>query len=129
MLKTPCKVLLSIQMIEGNICEIIFKDHVRIELQDMVESFDLVNSFTNHKPVKKLVITGERTEISKEARLFGHEASLKIKHNIIAEAIIVHSLYQKMVINFYSKFIKDNYPTQFFVDTAKAMDWLKSIPN
>ena len=87
MLKTPCKVILSIQMIEGNICEIIFKDHVRIELQDMVESFDLVNSYTNHKPVKKLVITGERTEITKEARLFGHEASLKIKHNIIAEAI------------------------------------------
>ena len=53
MLKTPCKVILSIQMIEGNICEIIFKDHVRIELQDMVESFDLVNSYTNHKPVKK----------------------------------------------------------------------------
>jgi hypothetical protein len=33
-----------------------------------------------------------------------------------------------MVINFYSKFIKDNYPTQFFVDTAKAKDWLKSMP-
>jgi hypothetical protein len=128
MLKTQSKVILSIQMLEDNICEIIFKDRVRIELQDMMDAFDLVNSFTNHKPVKKLVITGERTEITKEARLFGHEASLKVKHNVIAEAIIVHSLYQKMVINFYSKFIKDNYPTQFFVDTAKAKDWLKSMP-
>jgi hypothetical protein len=128
MLKTQSKVILSIQMLEDNICEIIFKDRVRIELQDMMDAFDLVNSFTNHKPVKKLVITGERTEITKEARLFGHEASLKVKHNVIAEAIIVHSLYQKMVINFYSKFIKDNYPTQFFVDIAKAKDWLKSIP-
>ena len=34
-----------------------------------------------------------------------------------------------MVINFYSKFIKDNYPTSFFVDIEKAKEWLKSIPN
>lgn len=129
MLKTQSKVIKSIQMLDGNICEVIFNDKVKIELEDMRESFELVNTFTNHMPVKKLVITGANTEITKEARLFGHEASLKVKHNVIAEAIIVHSLYQKMVINFYSKFIKDNYPTSFFVDIEKAKEWLKSIPN
>ena len=116
-------------MLDGNICEVVFRDKVRIELDDMRESFDIVNAYTNHLPVKKLVVTGANTEITKEARLFGHEASLRVKHNVIAEAIIVHSLYQKMVINFYSKFIKDNYPTCFFVDIEKAKDWLKSIPN
>jgi pyruvate formate-lyase activating enzyme-like uncharacterized protein len=129
MMNTQSKVIHSIQMLDGNICEIVFKDKVRIELNDMAEAFDLVNSFTNHLPVKKLVITGANTEITKEARLFGHEASLKVKDNVIAEAIIVHSLYQKMVINFYSKFIKDNYPTSYFVDIEKAKEWLKSIPN
>ena len=116
-------------MLEDNICEIVFVDRVCIELEDMKQAFELVNSFTNHKPVKKIVITGINTKISKEARFFGHEASLKVKHNIIAEAIIVHSLYQKMVINFYAKFIKDNYPTQFFLDREKAKEWLKSISN
>lgn len=115
------------QMLDENTLEIVFKDNVRIELDDLKQSYVALNEYTGGRKLKKLVITGKQTEISKEARLYGHEQSLRIKDSVIAEAIVVHSLYQKMVINLYTRFIKDSYPTKYFTDFGKAKEWLKDF--
>ncbi len=127
MLETPNKVLRSIQMLDDATVEIVFNDGVMIELEDLQVGYDLLNEVTQGRALKKIVVTGKRTEITKEARLFGHEQSVRNKDQVIAEAIIVHSLYQKMVINFYIRFIKDSYPTRFFTDYDKAKEWLKAF--
>lgn len=127
MIETPCRMLRSIQMLDDSTVEIVFNEGILIELEDMKDGYSVLHEFTKGRPMKKLLITGKRTEISKEARLFGHEQSLKHKDQVIAEAIIVHSLYQKMIINFYTRFIKDSYPTRFFTDYDKAKEWLKAF--
>ena len=127
MIETPNKVLRSIQMLDDYTVEIVFNDGVMIELEDLQVGYDLLNEVTQGRALKKIVVTGKRTEISKAARLFGHEQSMKNKDEVIAEAIIVHSLYQKMVINFYTRFINDSYPTRYFTDYDKAKEWLKTF--
>lgn len=118
------RVLQSIQMLDDSTVEVVFKDNVKIELEDIRETYHMLHEFTGGKRLKKLVVTGKQTEISKEARLFGHEESMRIREKVVAEAIVVHSLYQKMIINFYARFIKDSYPTRFFTDFGKAKNWL-----
>lgn len=127
MFETANNVIKSIQMLDDNTVEIVFNDKAQIELDDLKVGYKHLGEFTGGKRLKKLVVTGKNTVISKEARLFGHEQSIKIKDQVIAEAIIVHSLYQKMIINFYSRFIKDSYPTRFFTDYEKAKQWLKEF--
>ena len=127
MIETPNKVLRSIQMLDDYTVEIVFNDGVMIELEDLQVGYDLLNEVTQGRALKKIVVTGKRTEISKAARLFGHEQSMKNKDEGIAEAIIVHSLYQKMVINFYTRFINDSYPTRYFTYYDKAKEWLKTF--
>jgi hypothetical protein len=127
MISTPNNVIKSIKMANDSLVEIIFNDDVQIELEDLKIGYQYLNEVTGGKRLKKLVISGNRTTISKDARLFGHDESIKIKDYVIAEAVVVHSLYQKMIINFYSQFIKDSYPTRYFTDTDKAKLWLESF--
>jgi hypothetical protein len=121
------KVLKSLSMLDEKTVQIEFNDEIVIELEDLRAGYKQLSEYTAEKRLKKLIITGKKTEITKEARLFGHNESLKIKDKVIAEAIVVHLLYQKMIINFYIKFIKDSYPTKFFTDVEKAKEWLRSV--
>lgn len=125
MQNTPNNVLRSIQMLDDNTVEVRFNDRVLIDLEDIKITYDNLNNVTQGRRLRKIVVTGKGTQITKEARAFGHETSLKLKDQIIAEAIVVNSLYQKMVINFYSKFIKGVYPSKYFDDFELAKDWLK----
>lgn len=121
------RILKSLSMLDENTVEIVFQDEVIIELEDIKRTYQELNEFTGERRLKKLVITGKKTEITKDARSYGHMESLKIKDRVVAEAIVVHLLYQKMIVNFYIMFIKDSYPTKFFTDVEKAKEWLNSI--
>ncbi len=114
-------------MLNENTVEIVFQDQVTIDLEDIKNTYEELYKFTGEKRLKKLVITGKQTEITKDARSYGHRESVRIKDRVIAEAIVVHQLYQKMLVNFYIIFIKDSYPTKFFTDVEKAKEWLGSI--
>lgn len=114
----------SMQMIDNSTVEVIFKSDAVIGLDQIKHTFNQLHQLTGDKPHKKLIITGRRTEITKDARLFGMEEAKRIGEYVKAEAIVVHSLYQKMVINFYRRFIDSKYPTRFFTDIDKAKEWL-----
>jgi hypothetical protein len=114
----------SMQMIDNSTVEVIFKSDAVIGLDQIKYTFNQLHQLTGDKPHKKLIITGRRTEITKDARLFGMEEAKRIGEYVKAEAIVVHSLYQKMVINFYRRFIDSKYPTRFFTDVDKAKEWL-----
>lgn len=117
----------SMQMIDNSTVEVIFKSDAVIGLEQLKITFNQLHQITGDKPHKKLIITGRRTEITKDARLFGMEEAKRIGEYVKAEAIVVHSLYQKMVINFYRRFIDSKYPTRFFTDIDKAKEWLGSF--
>lgn len=114
----------SLKKIDDSTVEVIFKSDAVIGIDQIKETFKTLSELTGNEKHKKLIITGKRTEITKEARLFGMEEAKRIGDFVKAEAIVVHSLYQKMVINFYRRFIDSKYPTRFFTDIDKAKEWL-----
>ena len=116
----------SIKKIDNSTIEVVFKSDAVIGLEQIKKTFIQLRELTGDKPHKKLIITGKRTEITKDARLFGMEEAKRIGDLVKAEAIVVHSLYQKMVINFYRRFVDSKYPTRFFTDVDKAKEWLET---
>ncbi len=116
----------SLQFVEGNCLVIEYLEKVHIELSDMEAILNDIFTFTERKPCKRLVIISKNSTITREARAFLQEENHRERKYIIAEAVLVNSLAQKMATNFYLNFIKDDFPSKFFTDINKAKEWLKT---
>ncbi|HEY1045448.1 MAG TPA: hypothetical protein VGF79_03345, partial [Bacteroidia bacterium] len=86
-------------------------------------------AFTDKKRLKRLVVITKNSTLELQARLLLQQENKDNSELIIAEAVLVTSLTQKMTTNFYLKFIKDIYPSRFFTDYNKAIEWLKHFSN
>lgn len=120
------RVIESISMIDPEIVEIRYKPKVDVSVEDMREILDSIYEFTGNKPLKRLIVITDGSSLQIKARVLLQEENKMRKEYIIAEAVLVNSLAQKMITNFYLKFIKDSFPSKFFTDYNKAVDWLKS---
>ncbi len=122
------RVLESIKMLDPRIVEIRYKEKVNVNVDDMREILDAIYEFTENKPVKRLVVITDGSSLDIKARVLLQEENKIRKEYILAEAVLVNSLAQKMITNFYLKFIKDSFPSKFFTDYNKAVEWLKEQP-
>lgn len=114
----------SLEMLDGTTMELTFYDNITIDLEGLKAVDAYCQRLTAGRKHKRLVISGRNSEITNEARRYGEKLSLENKDNIIAEAIVVYSLPQKMIANFYFRFLKDAYPARFFTNLDKAREWL-----
>lgn len=121
------KVQKQIRMIETDTVEITFHDDFKFDLDSIKRSYKETDDFTQGKRLKRLVICGYNTDITKEARQYGQAENVRLKDNVIAEALVVRSLTQRMITNFYLKFIKDAYPCKAFTKLEDAKAWLKEF--
>lgn len=110
------RVLESIKMLDPRIVEIRYKEKVNVNVDDMREILDAIYEFTENKPVKRLVVITDGSSLDIKARVLLQEENKIRKEYILAEAVLVNSLAQKMITNFYLKFIKDSFPSKFFSD-------------
>ncbi len=120
-------IIKSIVMRDETTVEVEFLDIKTIDVNLLSEAYGILDTFTEGKRLKKLLVTAPSNSITKEARRFGEAEAQKRRNAIIAEAIVVHSLPQKMAINFYLNFIKGEYPVRYFTDRDKAGEWLSSM--
>ncbi len=120
-------ILKSIRMSDDLTVEVEFLNIKEIDVDLLSEAYQILDDYTDCKRLKKLLITAPNNNINKEARQYGEAEAHKRKNSIIAEAIVVHSLPQKMAINFYLTFIKGEYPIRYFTDRSKAKEWLDSM--
>jgi hypothetical protein len=112
-------------MVHGDTLEIIFKDDILIDLEGIKEAYTEFDTFfVEKKRLKRLVVIGKNTEITKDARKYGQAENKKRKSTCIAEAMVVHNFVQKVLTNFYLKYIEDLYPTKSFTDIDEARAWL-----
>ncbi len=116
----------SASMLDSSTFELVFQDEVLIDLEAMKLIDTYCAAMLAGRRLKRLVVSGKNTLMSKEARLFGQKKSNVNKNLIIAEAVVVNTLPQKMMANFYFAFIRDFYPAKFFTDINKAKEWLSS---
>ncbi|MDI1233207.1 MAG: hypothetical protein PSX81_02870 [bacterium] len=124
MIKAISTIFKSLKMLNKRTVEIEFLDEIVVETNGVREAYRILDTFTNKERLKKLVIIGKLTEITKDARLLIVEENKQRQEKIIAEAILVNSFAQKLSANFYILFLKNIYPIQFFTDRLKAELWL-----
>jgi hypothetical protein len=120
------RVIESIEMIDDHTVEVRYKDAVNVSFDDMRELLDELYRITSNRPLKRLIVISKNSSLDLKARLLLQEENKDRKDKIIAEAVLVNSLTQKMTTNFYLKFIKDIYPSKFFTDYQKAIEWLNN---
>jgi hypothetical protein len=118
------RVIESVAFLDQNTVELKYKASVNVTLDDMREILNHLYAFTENKRLKRLIIISKDAQMELPARLLLQQENKDRKNTIIAEAVLVTSLTQKMTTNFYLKFIKDSYPSKFFTDYNKAQEWL-----
>jgi hypothetical protein len=118
------RILQSIEMLNEDTVQIVFKGEITVTLEDIKQAYEDYDAYAGGRRLKRLVISGKNTEITKDARRYGEQENEKRKDNCIAEAMVVYTFVQKMVTNFYLKYIKDLYPTKSFTNIEEAREWL-----
>lgn len=114
----------------GNgIIENIVKEGVSIEREDVLQIKEKNQSIAKGKKYALLISSEPFATISKAARELS--ASQKFAETTLAKAILVDSLGQTLVVNFYLSINKPKIKTRMFSikDREKAIEWLKGILN
>lgn len=106
----------------------IFKDsHLKykeMELEDLNEVITLYNEYKSNQLVNKILIAGSgRTSLTQEAR----EVAEPTEYDTLAEAIVVKSLSERIIANFYFSTKKKSYPIKVFTSEKNAIQWLNNL--
>lgn len=116
-----------ITLYNNRIVKIRFKDGVDFVLDDAKLANQAMYDLAEGKPFLSLVDTiNVRSQISKEA--MEHFAKDPLTKGVrIAEAIFVDSLHNRILANFYLKFVKSHNPVKVFSNMDKAIAWLLDV--
>lgn len=113
------------ELIEKGVVHIVYKDNVEIELEDVIEMRKISYQLSNGKEYVSVYESGQHTSITKEAR----EIPLNDIHtkNRKALAIVVSSLAQRLISNFFRNANKSSHPIKIFNSKANALIWAKQF--
>ena len=116
-----------ITLYDNRIVKIRFKDGVDFHLDDAIIANQTMFDIANGDPFLSLVDTiNVRGQISNEA--MNHFAKDSLTKGVrIAESIVVDSLHNRILANFYLKFVKSHNPVKVFNNMDKAIVWLLDI--
>lgn len=103
--------------------------HIKIEDEFTIEhSASIVKARTELADGRKMPILYTATKFvipSKEVREY--VASESRSELVVADAFVINSLPQRMMVRFFLKFNKPVRPTQFFDEETSAVRWLKQF--
>ena len=113
-----------ITLYDNRIVKIRFKDMVDFNIEDAIEANRTMYDFADGNPFLSLVDTiNVRSQMSSQA--MDHFAKDPLTKGVrIAEAIVVDSLHNRILANFYIKFVKSHNPVKVFNNMDKAIAWL-----
>lgn len=116
-----------IELLSHDLVRLSYKDQVDVDLDAAKVDYELYDKITEGKPFRKLVVAGKYTQLSSEAIKYIQGENQKRAHLIIAEAIVVRTLAQRLLGNFYYRLQKPNYNIRLFTSEEKAQDWLNKF--
>jgi hypothetical protein len=118
-----CNRISQAALVNEDLYYINFLSHNTAEVNDFKEGYEAYSKLTKGVPFKVIVEFGDHVHISTEAREFAQLNKLPAK----AEALIVKSLGQRMLANFYIKLKLQPHPTRVFKSFKEAKNWIESI--
>jgi hypothetical protein len=115
----------NIHVDDEGIIHIIMNDNSHIEYEETVQQFEFCAANCEIGKCIILVDSGKFSTISKEAREFSNrKESVDLSY---AQAVVVHNVAQRIIINFLKTFYNNNGPLEkmkVFTDRQKAYQWL-----
>lgn len=115
----------TLQLIDGYIFCIRMNDNEELDIEDTEEIFNLRKQWFGNKKYVVIVVSGNHSSISAEGRKRAAEPEYAL--NRVAFAMVVNSLAQRLIGNFYIRFDKPPAPARLFNDETKAIQWLKTF--
>lgn len=118
----------TFDLIEEDILHIVLLEDSEIDLEEskLMQQKSLL--LTEGKKFVALIDARAKVNVSKESREWG--SSAEAQKNMVAQAILINSLANRLVGNFIIKFHKPVAKTALFTDEASALKWLrKQLPN
>ena len=113
-----------IELLEGNLVLLKFKEDGCFELRDAIEANKAIYSIVKGKPFLSLVDALVYGSISAGAREFFAKDTLT-KEIKIAEAIVINTLSARVYAKFYIRLSKSANPVKIFSDIHDAKLWLQ----
>jgi hypothetical protein len=110
--------------LEEDILCLEYNDDLILSEDNVIEFHAIFAKETENRKLKLLVLPGKNTSASREAREYSQRTVLKS----LGEAIVIHSLAQRIISNFYISFkSKADYPIKMFNSKDVALKWLRSL--
>jgi len=109
---------------DNAIVKIRFKEDADFKLEDAIEANQTMFNLAEGNPFLSLVDSIDvRGQISNEA--LNHFANHSLTKGVrVAEAIVINSLHNRILANFYLKFSKSHNPVKVFSKMEPAIVWL-----
>ena len=114
----------TIRFIESNILENTIASHATVDEAEVWELKRENVKLTNGMPYAFLAIKGEFSLVTDRAKIL--MASKEIVGNTVAKALLIQSLSDRILANFYLKVNKPIVATKAFTNREKAILWLKT---
>jgi hypothetical protein len=100
-----------------------YKEGVTVELIDLQEVEKIIYAYCGNKPFFSLVdLSNKHLHFDAEARRYA--ATGNITSLIEAQALIFNTLPMRILVNFYLKFDRPQYPVKVFSNADIATNWL-----
>lgn len=109
------------ELIDDNIFFIKYHENTYSEVSDFKEGYAAYDLLGDGEPLKVLAEMCKNAEVSSDARKYAQENKMPA----IAEALVLHSMSQRIIFKLYNKFRKQSHPLRVFKDFASAYNWLK----
>jgi len=113
-----------IELLDGNVALLKFKEDVVFELRDAIETNKAIYSMVKGKPFLSLIDARIYGSISTDARDF-FAKDLLTKDIRIAEAIVINNLPTRLFAKFYIRISRPTNPVKIFSDIEDARLWLE----
>ena len=113
----------SITQLENDTILFKLKENSIIELEDSKKMYEETMQLSQGRKYASLVDARAIVTLTKEAREWS--ANPELHKNLIAQAIVINSLANRIVGNFIIRFHKPKAPTRLFSSMEKAKEWLQ----
>ncbi len=115
----------KVQLYESKLVRIEVFSGTIIGLAESKSMNDAIGTLSEGKECLILIVADEFAQFDRDTSDFS--ASEEGQRYTIADALVVKSLSQKILANFYLKFNKPAKPTRIFTNEKEAADWLLSL--
>lgn len=116
----------AVEVCSDTIVRVLFKKESEIDARELKNLFDTYNSLTEGKPFGYIYSAEDGTaNLNGEAKKFGRLNPNYFKKKCIA--VVVKSLAQRIMADFYLKIIKSDTPYKVFGNMEDAEKWCRSI--